>query len=229
MAFVNKRSLLFTCLLCFPYLIAVAKTLSSILNRNEDHDGVSSWRSLPSYAEDSPLHFLIYQRFLLGMSAESWQMFLFIYGDNCVAFHCLLRGWVTAADIYLFWDRVLSALTAWNSLCRAGRPHTHRDPLACVSQELGWKAHPGIDFLFYVYECLACVHVCIPCVLRRPEEVIGFLCTGVTDGCEIYCGSWELILGFLQEQKVLLAAEPSLQSQWNAQIFDECFVIVHDE
>lgn len=33
--------------------------------------------------------------------------------------------------------------------------------------------------------------------------------SGVTDGCEVPCGFWELNLGSLQEQSVLLASEPS--------------------
>lgn len=34
---------------------------------------------------------------------------------------------------------------------------------------------------------------------------------GVTEGCELPCGCWELNPGPLQEQPVLLATEPSLQ------------------
>jgi hypothetical protein len=33
----------------------------------------------------------------------------------------------------------------------------------------------------------------------------------ITDGCEPPCGFWELNLGLLEEQPVLLTAEPSLQ------------------
>jgi hypothetical protein len=35
----------------------------------------------------------------------------------------------------------------------------------------------------------------------------------ITDGCEPPCGSWELHSGPLEEQSVLLTAEPSLQPQ----------------
>jgi len=35
----------------------------------------------------------------------------------------------------------------------------------------------------------------------------------ITDGCEPPCGYWELNSGPLEEQSVLLTAEPSLQSQ----------------
>jgi hypothetical protein len=35
----------------------------------------------------------------------------------------------------------------------------------------------------------------------------------ITDGCEPPCGCWELSSGPLEEQSVLLTAEPSLQPQ----------------
>jgi E3 ubiquitin-protein ligase NEDD4 len=35
--------------------------------------------------------------------------------------------------------------------------------------------------------------------------------TGVTDSCELPCGFWELNLGPLEKQQVLLTAEPTLQ------------------
>jgi hypothetical protein len=35
--------------------------------------------------------------------------------------------------------------------------------------------------------------------------------TGVTDSCELPCGCWETNPGSLEEQKVLLTDEPSLQ------------------
>jgi hypothetical protein len=44
----------------------------------------------------------------------------------------------------------------------------------------------------YLYECV-----------RTPEA-------GVTDIDELSCGCWELNLGLLEEQPVLLSAEPSL-------------------
>ena len=37
--------------------------------------------------------------------------------------------------------------------------------------------------------------------------------TGVTDSCELPCGCWELNPGPLEEQSVLLTAEPSFQPQ----------------
>ena len=42
-----------------------------------------------------------------------------------------------------------------------------------------------------------------------PEEGVGF--HFITDGWEPPCGCWELNLGPLEEQSVLLTTEPSLQ------------------
>jgi hypothetical protein len=44
-----------------------------------------------------------------------------------------------------------------------------------------------------------------------PEEGID----SITDGCEPSCGCWELNSGPLEEQSVLLTAEPSLQPPTN--------------
>ena len=70
--------------------------------------------------------------------------------------------------------------------------------------------------LFYVYECFAYMYVCVPCVYmippRRPEKDIKYPGTGVTDNCEPPCGCWELNLGPLQEQQVLLTSEWSLKA-----------------
>lgn len=56
--------------------------------------------------------------------------------------------------------------------------------------------------------CLhACMCTCMKC-LWRPEGV-GSPGARVTD-CEPLCGCWELKVGFLQEQHVLLTAESSL-------------------
>ena len=48
-------------------------------------------------------------------------------------------------------------------------------------------------FLFY----MVCLHVCLCESPRSPG-------TGVTDSCELSCGSWELNLGPLEEQSLLL-------------------------
>jgi hypothetical protein len=44
---------------------------------------------------------------------------------------------------------------------------------------------------------------------RRPEEGIIPPGTGVTSSYELLCVCWELNLGPLEEQPILLAAEPS--------------------
>jgi hypothetical protein len=61
--------------------------------------------------------------------------------------------------------------------------------------------------LFYV--CVFCLHVCLctMCMqgLWRPEKGAGSCGTGVTDGCELPYGCWEL-------NSVPVMAEPSLHS-----------------
>ena len=48
-------------------------------------------------------------------------------------------------------------------------------------------------------------------VPKEPAEGIEAPETTVTDDCEPPCGGWELNSGPLEEQSVLLTAEPSLQ------------------
>jgi hypothetical protein len=69
-------------------------------------------------------------------------------------------------------------------------------------------------FFIHVYE-LFCSNVglCFMCIPDIPglEEDIKAPGIGVTDGCELPCGCWEL-KSPLQEQPVLLTTEPSPQS-----------------
>ena len=65
-----------------------------------------------------------------------------------------------------------------------------------------------------MYKYLACMSGCAPpayLVLSKARE--GFRCpeSGVTGGFVLSCGCWELNSGPLQEQLVLLPAEPSPQ------------------
>ena len=57
--------------------------------------------------------------------------------------------------------------------------------------------------------CMSMYYVCA-WYLWRPEEDVGSPETGITNGFESPCECWELNLGPLQEQ-MLLMAEPSLQ------------------
>jgi hypothetical protein len=52
-------------------------------------------------------------------------------------------------------------------------------------------------------------HHCL--AFQRPEEVTECPGTKVTDGCELPGGCWQSNPGPLQEQPVLVTAEPSLQ------------------
>lgn len=58
-------------------------------------------------------------------------------------------------------------------------------------------------------ECLpVCLHVCA-CWPQRSEEGTRSPGSGVADGCELPCKCWEPNPRSLQEQRVLLLAEPS--------------------
>ena len=56
------------------------------------------------------------------------------------------------------------------------------------------------------------MYVCAPYVYLVPEDSIRFPGNGVTDGCEMPCGCWELNLGPLQKQQVLLTSKSPLQA-----------------
>ena len=53
---------------------------------------------------------------------------------------------------------------------------------------------------------------------RRGHWIPG---TGVTNGCELPCGCWELTPGPLEEQSVILTTEPSRQFWDILYIFEE--------
>jgi hypothetical protein len=54
-------------------------------------------------------------------------------------------------------------------------------------------------------------HMCVWC-LQRLEEGIGCPGSVVTSSCEPLCGFWESNSGPLEDQPVLICAEPFLQS-----------------
>lgn len=61
-------------------------------------------------------------------------------------------------------------------------------------------------FIGVLFSLLARTYVCAPCVH------IGSCGIGVTPGCEPLCRCWDSNLGPLEEQPVLLTAEPYLQA-----------------
>ena len=64
------------------------------------------------------------------------------------------------------------------------------------------------------------MYVCVPyaCQMsREAEEDIRSPGTGITDGCKLLCGYWEVNPGPL-EQLVLFTTEPSLQPEKNTGI-----------
>jgi len=59
------------------------------------------------------------------------------------------------------------------------------------------------------------MHFCVPhCAWYQwmPEENVRSPETGVTASCKLPFGSWELNLGSLEDEPVLLTSEPSFQS-----------------
>lgn len=56
---------------------------------------------------------------------------------------------------------------------------------------------------------------------QKAELALEYSQIGVTDGCELSCGCWELNLGPLQKPQVLSTIEPSLQSPLI--FFNVCF------
>ena len=58
---------------------------------------------------------------------------------------------------------------------------------------------------------------------QRPEEGVRSPGTGITEGCELPRGYWELNLGPLEEQPVYLTTEPSLQLPMERSFLSYCF------
>ena len=73
---------------------------------------------------------------------------------------------------------------------------------------------PFLVFVFNFQEFIPCLLVCVPCVcfIQRLEDVIRCPQAGLRDKCEPPCVCWELNLGPLEEQAVLLTKEPSVQA-----------------
>lgn len=97
--------------------------------------------------------------------------------------------------------------------CKVSLPTLHLRPLTTRLTRL--PAFPSFLFQtpFYVYECSACMCVCVPYAYLVPAEALRghpFPGTGVIDTCESLCGRWEVNLSRLEGQPVLLPAEPAL-------------------
>lgn len=54
------------------------------------------------------------------------------------------------------------------------------------------------------------VHHVHACCLWKPEESGGSPGIKITDGCELQCGCWKLLLSLLHEEQMVLAVEASL-------------------
>jgi len=62
----------------------------------------------------------------------------------------------------------------------------------------------GFFCLFIMYTSYSFLSACVPAGQKMTPDLI-------IDDCELLCGCWELNSGPLEEQSVLLTAEPSLQ------------------
>ena len=107
---------------------------------------------------------------------------------------------------------VLGLLADFNFLHHFLEGSTITGPVFPDDPDLGRSPCPSLKspFLFlkiiYFYvHWWVCLHVYLCEGVRSPG-------TGVTDSCELQCRCWELNLGPLEEQLVLLTVEPSLLS-----------------
>lgn len=64
-------------------------------------------------------------------------------------------------------------------------------------------------YLFYFMSVLP-LHMSVHLIHIWSEEKVASLGTGVMGGCESPCGCWELNLGPLQDEQVLLTTQPPL-------------------
>jgi hypothetical protein len=71
-------------------------------------------------------------------------------------------------------------------------------------------SHQPIIFLMYKYCAYMCI--CVPHACLVPEEELDSPRNGVINDEEWPCGSWELNMGPLEDQPLLLTSEPSPQS-----------------
>lgn len=76
-----------------------------------------------------------------------------------------------------------------------------------------------------------CLHVCAPCgcplLINVGRECWIPLGLESTEGCELVCGCWESNPRLLEEQQVLLTAEPSLQPSFFHVIMFPQYICLH--
>ena len=114
--------------------------------------------------------------------------------------------------VYLFLDRVSTTLSpgcygtcnvkqADLELIEILLPLSPRCSLLVAAEEKKFL----IYFYFMCFWCFALMYFCV--------RVLDFLDLELTNRCELLCGCWELNWNPLEEQPVLLTAEPSLQPE----------------
>jgi hypothetical protein len=86
-------------------------------------------------------------------------------------------------------------------------PQIHKDPSASSSQVLILKICPTMSCFNFLKTFILCTRVRCSCLQTHQKRASDL----ITDGCEPPCGCWDLNLGPLEEQSVLLTPEPYLQ------------------
>lgn len=143
---------------------------------------------------------------LWSIEAFSWYKVTFVV--CCFYFLCY---WSSIQKVLACAHRLTSACCFFLSELQSFRTYME----VCSIWSSGFKL-----FLVYTFKIFMCLHVFLPvCICTtdawypwRPEEGIRFPGTGVPDCCELLWVCWEVNLGPLQEQHLLLTTELSLQS-----------------
>ena len=90
---------------------------------------------------------------------------------------------------------------------------SNSDSCMCEASTLLLSSHYNTflskDIYFILCILVFCLHACLQC-LHRPEEGVRSPRPGITDSSLLACECWEQNLGPLEEQTLLLIAEPPL-------------------
>lgn len=114
----------------------------------------------------------------------------------------------------------VSSRPAWATHQMWGQPEW--DPCLRNKQAQTYGSSPPLNWIYDLQVCYGrcenwClflswfsfhVHWCLPACMCEGAGSPG---TGVTDSCELLCGCWELNVSPLEDQSMLLNAEPSFQ------------------
>lgn len=79
--------------------------------------------------------------------------------------------------------------------------------LKSATQRAIFECLSDLVILFYMYECLTCIYICVPHAVLLPPTTrlgmrVGFPGSGVVDGCKPFCGYWKFNLFFYKNNKL---------------------------